>query len=435
MKHAHRLRVAAIAAAAVATLALAGCTGSSPSGSTDEGTSAGPVTLEYWSWATNVDQVAAVWNEAHPDIQVKVVAAAGADDMIPKLLAAVRAGEGPDMAQAEFQKLPSLVVSDVAMDISKYSDQFSGQYSKGAMSLVTIGDGVFGVPQDIGPMVFMYRKDLFAKYDLKVPTTWDEYAALATRVKEVAPSAFLGGYPDDASTFAAYTQPLGAKWWSTNGDSWTVGIDGPESKRVAKFWQPLVEQGLIDTTHFFTPEWGTEMNNGTLLSWTVGAWGPGSAISVAPDTAGDWAIAPMPSWDGESKVGLMGGSSVMVTKNSKHPQEAVKFLTWLNASTEGTTGMVEKGGLFPASTPGQKVLAGQPVPEIVTGQDDFWDVALAAAQNTAPVTWGPNVQVAFDTWGDAIKQATESRTSYLDVLTKTQDAVVADLKKSGFTVN
>ena len=60
-------------------------------------------------------------NADHPDIQVKVTEAAGADDMIAKLLAAERAGDGPDMAQAEFQKLPNLVVSDVAADISQYA--------------------------------------------------------------------------------------------------------------------------------------------------------------------------------------------------------------------------------------------------------------------------------------------------------------------------
>ena len=74
------------------------------------------------------------------------------------------------------------------------------------MSLVTVGDGVFGVPQDIGPMIFVYRADLFEPCGLTPPTTRDRYAALAEQVKEVAPNSFLGGYPDDASTFAAYTR-------------------------------------------------------------------------------------------------------------------------------------------------------------------------------------------------------------------------------------
>jgi multiple sugar transport system substrate-binding protein len=421
-------RTAALLVSAAAAVSLAGCAG------TGEADSSGPVTLEYWTWATNMDEMVDVWNEANPDIQVEVVAAAGPDDMIAKLLAAVRAGNGPDIAAAEYQKLPNLVVSDIAMDISQYADQFADQYTEGTMSLVTIGGGVYGVPQDIGPMIYLYRADLFEEYGLSVPTTWDEYAAAAAALKETAPDAYLGGYPDDGSTLAAYAQPLGAEWWATDGDAWKVGIDEAQTRRVTDFWQPLLEQDLVDTTHFWTPEWSTELNEGTLLSWTAGAWAPGSLMSVAPDTAGDWRIAPMPTWDGESEVGIMGGSSAMVTKNSSHPAEAIEFLTWLNASEAGTTEMIETGGLFPASTIGQAGLAAQPVPALCAGQEDFWEIALDAAQNTAPVTWGPNVQIAFDSWNDGAKRAAAGTGALGEALTRTQAAVVADLENSGFSV-
>jgi multiple sugar transport system substrate-binding protein len=142
----------------------------------------------------------------------------------------------------------------------------------------------------------------------------------------------------------------------------------------------------------------------------------------------------MPSWDGETQVGLMGGSSVLVTKSSDHPEEAVQFLQWLNGSEEGSTELIDKGGLFPASLAGQDALADQPVPSLVSGQTDFWTFAAGVAADTAPVTWGPNVQVAFDAYSDGIKAATASKGSYIDVLEKTQDAVVSDLEKSGFTV-
>lgn len=420
-------RATGIAAAAIAALVLSGC---SAGGGADDG----PVTLEYWTWAPGIDEVVDIWNEQNPDIQVKVVEAAGADDMVAKLLAAQRAGEGPDIAQAEFQKLPNMVVSDVPLDISPYADKFSDSFSDGALSLVTVGEGIYAVPQDIGPMIFMYRQDLFEQYGLEVPTTWDEYAELAAQVRTLGPDTYLGGYPDDASTFAAYAQPLGAEWWSTDGEAWTVGIDEEPSQRVAEFWQPLVEQDLVDTTHFFTPEWGAALNAGTLLSWTAGAWAPGALLSVTPDTAGKWAAAPMPSWDGEDEVGLMGGSSAMVTKTSEHPEQAVEFLAWLNGSAEGGKALIEISGLFPASVPGQEELTSQPVPEIVGNQDDFWQMAADIAQKTAPVTWGPNVQVAFDSYGDAIKKATESRSSYTDVLKTMQAAVISDLENTGFTV-
>lgn len=426
MKRSSLFRVGALAGAFAAVLTTAGCAG-------DAGQSSGPVTLEYWAWAPGIGDVVAVWNEEHPDIQVKVVEAAGADDMIAKLLAAQRAGEGPDLAQAEYQKLPNMVVSDVALDISEYSDTFADGFSEGALSLVTVGDGVYAVPQDTGPMIFMYRKDIFDQNGWAPPSTWNEYAALAQTVKTTLPGTLLGGYPDDASTMAAYAQPLGAEWWATEGDAWKVGIDEAPTQRVVDFWQPLVEQGLVDTTHFFTPEWGTKMNDGSILSWTAGAWAPAAAFSVAPDTAGLWAAAKMPTWDGESGTGFMGGSSVMVTKNTEHPKEAVEFLQWLNASDDGTRGLIDIG-LFPASSAGQSQLADQPVPDLVSDQADFWDLAVGIAENSAPFTWGPNVQVAFDAWSDGVKAATQSGGSYTAVLKTAQDAVVADLEKSGFTV-
>jgi multiple sugar transport system substrate-binding protein len=427
MKRITFIRIAAATLATATGLALAGC-------STDGGgESSGPVTLEYWTWAPAVPDAVEVWNKAHPDIQVKVTQPAGADDIQAKVLAAQRAGEGPDIFAAEYQKLPGFVVSDAATDITDLVKDAKGDFSDATWNLASVGGRIYAVPQDTGPMVFMYRADLFEQYGLEVPTTWDEYAALAAKVREVAPGSYLGGYPDEASTFAAYAQQLGAEWWSSDGDSWTVGIDDEPSQRVADFWQPLVEQGLVDTTHFFTPEWNTMMNDGTLLSWAAGVWAPGTIESVAPDTAGKWRIARMPSWDGETQVGYMGGSSAMVGKTSKHAEEAVEFLTWLNGSAEGS-GLLAEGGLFPASIAGQEGLSSLPVPPIVGGQDDFWTLAADIASDTADVTWGPNVQVAFDAFSDAIQKATNSGSSYRDVLKTTQDAVVADLKQTGFTV-
>ncbi|BDZ46135.1 hypothetical protein GCM10025866_20440 [Naasia aerilata] len=83
---------------------------------------------------------------------------------------------------------------------------------------------------------------------------------------------------------------------------------------------------------------------------------------------------------------------------------------------------------------GQADLGKQPIPDLVSGQSDFWKVATDIAGSTAAVTWGPNVQVAYDTYSDAIKKATADKTPYADALKTTQEAVVADLKKTGFTV-
>jgi len=338
------------------------------------------------------------------------------------------------MFAAEYQTLPSFVAADAAYDITDMVGDAKDAYTDNTWSLTSLGDTIYAIPQDIGPAVFLYRADLFEQYGYDVPATWDEYAALAAQVKKDHPDIYLGFYPDELQTFSAYVQQLDGNLWSVQDDAWKVDFTSDAAKKVASFWQPLVQNKLVDTTHYFTPEWSTMMNDGTLLSWVVGVWGPGTLTSVAPDTAGDWRIAPMPKWDDSSKTGIMGGSSAMVSATSKHPEQAVEFLTWLNTSDEATAILASTGGLFPASKTGQAQLDNVPVTDIVAGQSDFWDIARAAAEDTSAVTWGPNSSVGFDSYNDAITKAVANGTSFTDALDSVQSAVKDDLVSQGYPV-
>ncbi|KAJ1683079.1 hypothetical protein LUZ63_021695 [Rhynchospora breviuscula] len=422
-------RAVAVAASVGIAAALTACSSGGSPAQED-----GPVTLTYWTWAPGVAQVVDTWNAQHPEIQVKVEQPPEQTTSWPRCWPRSGAGEGPDIFAAEYQKVPNLVLSGAGYDISSMIGDAKADFTDSTWSLVTVGDGVYAVPQDTGPMVFMYRADIFAQHGWQVPTTFDEYAALAAQVRTTLPNTYLGGFPDEGATLAAYSMQAGAQWWSTEGDAWKVDIDGAPTRQVLDFWEPLVRKDLISTTHFFTPEWNTALNDGTLLSWMVGVWGPGSIASVAPDTAGDWRIAKMPAWrSGETATGLFGGSSAMVGATTKHAKQAVEFLTWLNGSKEGSS-LLAEGGLFPASVAGQESLPSLEVPKLATGQSDFWQVASQAASDAVPFTWGPNVQFAFDSYSDSIKKALTGGTPWTDVLTSTQDAVIGDLKNTGFTV-
>src|ERR1044072_1374644 len=100
----HMNRLAAVAAAV--TL-VAGCSSggaqqsAAPSSSTTQ-----KVALTYWNWVPGMDKVVAVWNTAHPDIQVTSSTQAGGDDSATKFLTAAKAGNPPDLVQAEYQAPP-----------------------------------------------------------------------------------------------------------------------------------------------------------------------------------------------------------------------------------------------------------------------------------------------------------------------------------------
>ncbi len=437
------MRINRLTAAAVAILAATfstACSGgsgepSAPAGDSTSAAPAGPVELTYWTWVPNMDKIVAVWNQAHPDIQVTVSKQAGGDDAAAKFLTAAKAGNPPDLVQAEYQMLPSFVAADAVADIRAETEQARAEFGDGIWGLVTLGtDAVYAVPQDSGPMMLYYRQDLFEKYDIEVPKTWDEYAQAARAVREKDPKVFLGTFSSkDPGWFAGLSQQAGAQWWSISGDAWKVAVDDEATAKVAGYWGGLVKEGVIDGMPFFTPEWNKALNDGRLLTWPSAVWGPGVLSSNAPKAEGKWAIAPLPQWNaGENHSGFWGGSSTAVAAKSPDKAAAARFATWLNTDPQALDLLIKEGSIYPASTKGAALLTG--APDYFADQPDFWRQAAAIGATARGFTFGPNVNVTYNAYRDAFDQAVAAKTDFAAAVRTMQETTVADMRKSGFTL-
>ncbi|MFB4195264.1 extracellular solute-binding protein [Streptomyces carpaticus] len=423
--------VAVLAATVFSSVALAGCGGSS------DGSSSGPVNLTYWAWAPGMDEVVALWNDANPDIQVTVKKQAGGDDLVTKTITAAKAGNAPDLMQAEYQALPTLVSNDVLADISSQVAGAEEAFAPGLWQQVTLGtDAVYALPQDSGPLMFYYRADLFEEYGLTVPTTWDEFADTARELKETEPGKVLTTFSaNDAGLFAGLAQQAGAQWWTTEGEQWRVAIDDEATGRVADFWGGLVAEGVIDNQPMYTPAWNNALNTGEQLAWVSAVWAPGTLTTAAPDTAGKWAMAPLPQWNaGENVTGSWGGSTTAVTNDARDKDAAAAFATWLNTDPEALTALVRAGGIYPAATAAQSGEALAEAPEFFADQPDFYVTAAEIAEGTAPAAWGPNTNVAYATFNDAFGEAARTRGDFRAALTTMQRATADDMTGHGFQV-
>lgn len=429
----HRV-VATATAVALGAAALTAC-GSSEEGG--EQAESGPVSLTYWAWAPNMDKVAAIWNKKNPDIKVTVQKQASGDDLVTKIITASKAHQAPDLVQAEFQALPTLVSNDALADISKEVGGAKDKFAPGLWQQTTLGsDAVYAVPQDSGPLMFFYRTDLFKQYGLKVPTTWDEFAATAKALKAKAPDKALTTFSsNDAGLFAGLSQQAGAQWWTTQDQKWKVGVDDTATQKVADFWGGLVKDGAIDNQPMYTPAWNKALNTGQQIAWVSAVWAPGVLTTAAPDTKGKWAMAPLPQWDAtKPSTGSWGGSTTAVTTDSKHKAAAAKFATWLNTDPEALAALVKEAGIYPAATAAQTGGALAQAPEFFANQPDFYTQAAAIAKTTAPAAWGPNVNVAYTSFKDEFGKAAKAKSDFAGALSAMQAATVADLKKQGFEV-
>ncbi|MGW0391249.1 ABC transporter substrate-binding protein [Streptomyces sp. NPDC003042] len=429
----HRRLTATATAVVIGAAALTAC----GSADEDEAAASGPVSLTYWAWAPGIDKVTDLWNRQNPDIKVTVQKQASGDDLVTKIITAAKAHQAPDLVQAEYQALPTLVSNDALADISKEADAAKDEFAPGIWQQTTLGtDAVYAVPQDSGPMMFYYRADLFQQYGLSVPTTWDEFAETARELKKKAPDKALTTFSsNDSGLFAGLAQQAGAKWWTNDGQKWKVGIDDAATKKVADFWGGLVKEGAIDNQPMYTPAWNKALNTGEQIAWVSAVWAPGTLTTAAPDTKGKWLMAPLPQWSkGAGSTGNWGGSSTAVTTDSKNKAAAAKFATWLNTDPEALAALVKESGIYPAATAAQTSGALAQAPDFFSNQPDFYTRAAEITKTTAPAAWGPNVNVAYAAFKDRFGEAAKNKSDFAAALAGMRDATVADLKKQGFGV-
>ncbi|HEX4723677.1 MAG TPA: sugar ABC transporter substrate-binding protein [Pseudonocardiaceae bacterium] len=419
-----------------ATLLVTGCTSSTTP--TTTATPGGKVTLTFWDWDPNMDKVVALWNSTHPDITVKLSNPAGGDQLVSKLITAHQAHNAPDITKVEYQSLPALVSNGVVRDITQYTQQTSKDFDATSLSAVRFQGKVYGVPQDFAPLMLFYRADVFAQYGLAVPTTWDQFAAEAATLHQKAPNVFMTNFDAaDPGWFTGLVQQAGADWWTSSGDSWHVDINGAASQKVANYWQGLVTSGVVAKNPSFSPQWNEQMNNGTLATWISGAWAPAQLGGIAPATKGKWTVAPLPAWSaGDSTTGIWGGSATTVTSDSRYPQQAAEFASWLNTDDKALTSQVQNINIYPAATSGRSLpILNQP-PAFFPNQSDYYtQVKNVAAHARSFQIWGPDVTVTFSGYSDTFDSALQSGSSFGGALNTMQSTTVNDMKKLGFTVS
>ena len=441
MKNTMRSRrlTVSIAAVGVVGFLIAGC---SSTGSDTTASSCAPaqgnVTLQYWNFVPGMQDVLDVWNKSHPKIQVtmKNIANNSAD----QITNAVKAGQAPDLAQIGYDSLPQFRSQNELADVSscKTAVAAKSKFIDWTWSQSTFdGQGIYAFPQDIGPLAMFYRADLFTKYNIPVPTTWDAYRSAGKSLKAADPAVDITSFdPSNSYLFDGLLWQKGGAMYGYAHDKWVVSIDNSNARAVADYWQGLIKDGTVrtDLKNGSTPLTNAYAN-GQLATMIGAAWGYTNLRDNVPAQAGDWRVAPLPQWQaGENRAGDWGGSTVAFIKGGKHQYEAVEFNSWL--TTDPTALKMENslGGLYPAAKAGadlESFKSGTPY----YGAQNIFEVFSSAAKNIdTSWQWGPTQVVGYNSLGDAMTKAVADGTSLSGALATSQAAVVSAMKAQAIPV-
>ena len=318
-------RTAAWLAGAAAVSVLAACSGSTGSTSAPSGSggNASPTPgttvlagascqessatqITFWAWVPGIARAVNQFNKTHPSICVTLEDVGAGDPQYVKISDALKAGSGaPDVAEVEFDELPSFEVTHSVVDLAKYgANKYKSNFVPWAWDEVSQGSAVYAMPGEAGPMAFYYNSKMLAKYHITPPATWAEFAADAAKLKKANPSAFMTNF---AATDLQWVMSLMAQdnAWPfaySGGSHVTINWTGPAQMAFANYWQKLISAHEVNGTTDVSATSFADMDKGIDASWLSSAWGPSYFAPDAKSSVGAWRAAPLPQWTAGAHV-------------------------------------------------------------------------------------------------------------------------------------
>jgi raffinose/stachyose/melibiose transport system substrate-binding protein len=333
---------AGLAIAVTAVSGLSACSATSSGG----GDGGGKVTLSVWSWrpedAATYRKIFDKFTESHPDIKVDFKPYKSTEYNTILSTGLTQAG-GPDVMQLRAYGLLQPLVE--AGRLSPLDGKVSGLSNFEDTAL----DGargkkdhkVYGVPLEMATFQIYYNKQIFQKYDLQPPTTWDEMIQDAKTLKQhgVTPFAAAGKdnwllpLYDDLFAATRYGGPDFEKALLDGSKKFTDPdyVAALDVLNQLKPYFPKDQMGLAET------------DVQTLFATGKAAMIPEGSFALAPMQAiksdldlGVFAAPPAPGAvvDHPLNVGWVDASYGLNAK-SKHQKEALELLQWMTTTDFG----------------------------------------------------------------------------------------------------
>jgi multiple sugar transport system substrate-binding protein len=458
-----RFAVAGLASAAAITL-LAACSsgGTSSSASTGAGStsssagaapsssvtvvaggscaSSSAVKITFWAWVPGMGRAVNAFNATHPGICVTQEDVGAGDPQYVAITNALKAGSGaPDVAEVEFDELPSFEVTKSVVDLTQYgANSYKSDFVPWAWQEVSQGSAVYAIPGDAGPMAFYYNSALLAKYHITPPTTWADFATAAATLHKDDPSAYMTNFSavDLQWVMALMAQDNAWPFSYSGGSSVTINWTGPKQMAFAQYWQNLLAAHEVNATTDVSATSFTDMDKGIDASWLSSAWGPSYFLPDAKASLGDWRAAALPQWTaGASVAANWGGSTYPVFAQSQHPQQAAQFAEWLNAnSASWAITKTAPSLLFPTYIPLLNDPSFKDLNNPLSGTSNPNVAFTAAASSITSDQWPPFMTEALNEASTVFAGVMNGKETLQAAFTDFQNVLVSYAKAQGFTV-
>ena len=324
-----------------------------------------PVELTLWVTSRNADEFETErekrFLEEHPWITLNSVVKEG--DPGNEFYQAVAAGTAPDCIVGSFTMMDKYISSGIIKPLNEYLDKWDEtQYlDKTYLDMFTRDGKIYGVPNQVAPMLFGYNKELLNKAGFEsAPQTWDEALEMAKTLND--PANQVAGY---ATLAAEWTEWFFQYYvWQAGGDLTKENPDGtaaltftdPAVLEAAKYYQKLSAEKVLPSDR--TLKFGDLLDNFSqgkiammpfAVDWVIDVANKGMDL----DNLG--LCLPPAGPSGKSATAIAGDCWVINAKSSPEKQDAaweyISFMTSKDERSRFYENLASKGSIAPVTIP------------------------------------------------------------------------------------
>lgn len=348
--------------------------------------------ITVWSWnvaATALEAVVPAFNEEYPNVKVNVQDL-GNSPVYDRGLAGCAAGgiDMPDVYSVEnhesevfWNRFPDCF-SDLRSMAPDEADLLAS-FPQFKLTELTVGEKIYAMPWDSGPVVVFYRRDMYEKagVDPQGIETWDDFIEAGKKVMAaVGGDVKFASSNADTSWFRMLSNEAGCAYFDDSGE--TVTANQPGCVKALETLKKIADAGLLLNGNW--DETLQAIKGDKLASALYGAWYEGSIRGNAPEQSGKWGVYRMPAFEkGGNRTANIGGSALAIPSSSQNPEAALAFVNFALGRPDSQITQLKASGLVPTLPEAiEDPFVQEPQP--YWGGQKVWELVLSTLPDIRP---------------------------------------------------
>ena len=295
----------------------------------------GKMEVEFWTMQLSpkfddyFNTLISEFEAENPDVTVNWVDVPWAD-METKILAAVSAGNAPDVVNLNPNFASQLATKGAWLTLDdKLTEEEKAVYLPKIFEATQINGDSFGFPWYLTARVTLYNTDIFEAAGVtEPPATFEELANVAKQIKDETGkyAFFISFVPEDAADVLQSFVQMGVPLVDDEGNA---AFSTPEGKAVFQYWTDLYQQELLPREVLTQGHQQAIQlyQSGETAILASGAEFLSSIATNAPDIAAATKAAPQISGStGKKNVAAM---DLVIPESTDAEEAALKFATFV----------------------------------------------------------------------------------------------------------